>query len=715
MRTNILKKGCFYYFNFNSLLVQSFWLDIDCGPGKPFPDQQAGGRALLEFAKATKLPSPTGVSSGNGLYAYWVLDTAISAVEWRTTAALLKKACQAYDFEADPSRTSDAASVLRPVGVHNRKAPETPKPVKVGIIRERISPEEFRLLIEKALLAKGEPLPAVKLDQVAADEFSIKTPADIANLKSALPAISPDGREEWICVGMGLHHEFAGSEEGLALWEEWSRGSTKFKDEECPEKWAGFGDRVDQPVTAGTIYHMAKAAGWLPAERVSEEAALKLLTDMRVSSYFAAKFKDRLRFNPSLDWLVFDGQRWNSNTPGGAYPFLKELIAEIRAKASQIENDAERMSMLKESVKLEAHNRQAMVISAAQKIPDFSVSSCQLDRDPMLLNVLNGTLDLRTGSLKQHSPADFITRLVPIEYNHTATAPVFEAFLSKIMAGNTALTAFIKRWAGYCLTGDTSEQVLLFLYGTGRNGKSTFVNILKKLLGDFAATGAGDLILHKGNGDLSTLSALAAMRGARLVNLNELNDGDRLNEAAVKNLTGGDLLACRFLHKEFFEYKPAFKLLLFGNHKPSIRGTDHGIWRRLHLLKFGVTISDAECDPHLEQKLEKELPGILAWAVQGCLEWQREKLSPPAEVKEAVAEYRNSEDALKGWLDDCCQLAPQFRTPAGLLLNSFIQYSNWKGLSARRFSSMLTVAGFTKGRSNGVVWEGLALTVPPFN
>ena len=445
------------------------------------------------------------------------------------------------------------------------------------------------------------------------------------------------------------------------------------------------------------------------AKAASGEFGVASITDMRVAERFAGLFRDRVRYWPQTrKWLVFDGTRWASDLAGGAFPYLKEMIGGLYEAARKIPDDTLRQNVLKGIVGLENHRRQETVLDAATVIPDMIVNSHQLDRDPMVLNVRNGTLDLTTGALRPQNHADLITRLVDIDYAPGAQCPEFLHFLDTVLAGKQELVDYLQRFIGYCLTGKTTEQVLLFLYGTGANGKTTLANIIEALLGDFAATADCSLLMHRDNRTAS--NDLAALRGARLVKVSEFDDGERLAESTVKTLTGGDRVACRFLYGEFFEYTPAYKIVLLGNHKPKVRGRDLGIWRRIHLLPFRVTIAEADRDPHLLDKLLAELPGILAWAVQGCLAWQRGGLRPPAEVRDEVEAYRLGEDIFSQWLDDCCVTGDEHRTPANDLLASFVGYSNWRGTSSKKFSQLLEEAGFAKEKSNTIYWRGVALT-----
>ena len=439
-----------------------------------------------------------------------------------------------------------------------------------------------------------------------------------------------------------------------------------------------------------------------------------VFTDTKVAWFFTVRANGLIKYWSERDhFLIYDGTRYNATFPGGPFPFIKEMIAALTDQARLIPGEVDRIGKLKELLKLESHQKQCSVLESAKNIPALIVTSAMLDSNPMILNVLNGTIDLKKGRLLAHNPADLITRRIDIEYDPEATCPVFLAFLEKIMGGNARLISYLQRWVGYCLAGMTNEQVLLFLYGRGRNGKTTLVNIVRELLGDFAATADGGIILNRTGNDLNSLATLAGLRGTRLVTLNEINDGDRLNEAAVKNFTGQDEISCRFLHQGFFSYRPQFKLLLFGNYKPNIRGRDYGVWRRIHLLNFGVTITDAECDPHLDQKLRNELPGILTWAVKGCLAWQKHGLNPPCEVKAAVDEYKRAEDILQSWIDEFCELGPLFSERPQELLSSFINFSNWKSLNPNKFGRMLSDAGFEKSKSGGDRrWIGIHLKQP---
>lgn len=441
----------------------------------------------------------------------------------------------------------------------------------------------------------------------------------------------------------------------------------------------------------------------LPVSVVADQ-----FTDMRLAAVFAGMFRAELRYWPEVGkWLVFDGRRWTTDAPGGAFPFIRRMIEELYGRALACTDYAQRGDMLKAILKLEDHPRQKTILDAAKVRPELIVPSADLDRRHMLLTVTNGTIDLETGVLRDSRAGDLITRMTPIEFDTKAECPKFMAFLSRIFDGNENVIRYLQRFAGYCLTGMTGEQILLFFYGLGANGKSVLANILDALLGDYASTAGSDLLMARG--DRSSTNDVAALRGSRLVKVSEFDDGEKLAEAQIKTLTGGDPVTCRFLYCENFTYIPTYKILLIGNHKPKVRDNGHGIWRRLQLLPFEVIIPEEERDADLQDKLLEELPGILAWAVQGCLKWQEVKLSRPQEIKDATDEYKKSEDIFELWIDDCCTRGAEFVTPVADLLTSFIDYSKWKGTTLTKLGRMLSDAGFTRDKSNVIRWRGIGL------
>ncbi len=432
-----------------------------------------------------------------------------------------------------------------------------------------------------------------------------------------------------------------------------------------------------------------------------------MFTDTRMAAALAQMVKGKLWYWAEIGkYLVFDGQRLTTDAPGGAFPFMLQLIEDLYKQALACSDYAMRCDMLKAAMKIEAHARQESILASAKHRPEIIVSSSQLDQHKMLLTVNNGTINLETGQLQASSAGDFMTRMTSIEYNQNAKSPMWLAFLNRIFDGDKEVIGFIRRFVGYCLTGMTTEQVLVFLYGTGCNGKSVFANVLSALLGDYASTAGADLLMARDNRNAT--NDIAALRGSRLVKVSEFDDGSRLAEAQIKTLTGGDPVTARFLYHENFTFVPTFKIVLIGNHHPKVRDTGHGIWRRIILVNFDVTIPEDERDPDLQEKLYAELPGILEWAVQGCLEWQQVGLKPPKSVLTATNDYRKAENIMSQWLEECCVRGDGMSALAPVLLKSFIEFSGWRNTTPQKLGRMLSDAGFEKQRTNGNnIWHGL--------
>ena len=298
----------------------------------------------------------------------------------------------------------------------------------------------------------------------------------------------------------------------------------------------------------------------------------------------------------------------------------------------------------------------------------------QLDKHKMAFNVPNGTLSLKSGQLVPAKRDYFITKFSPVEFTDNADCPMWRRFLDDIFGGDRELIRYIQKAVGYSMTGDTSEQCVFFLYGTGRNGKSTFLDVLREIFGDYVSNIQPETIMVKNSMGNGINSDIARLKGARMVTTVEPNEGVRLNEGLIKQLTGDDAVTARKLYGNEFEFKPEFKLWMATNHKPIIRGTDDGIWRRIHMIPFTVQIPADKVDRQLKSKLEREYPAILRWAVEGCLLWQREGLKQPRAVLDMTREYRREMDVISGFLDDRCEVGEGFSAKSSEL---YAAYSAW--------------------------------------
>jgi len=331
-----------------------------------------------------------------------------------------------------------------------------------------------------------------------------------------------------------------------------------------------------------------------------------------------------------------------------------------------------------------------------------------------VLNVNNGTIDLKTGKLRPHDSNQKLSKIVPIDYDPTAKCPRWSSFLYRVMDDDDDMIDFLQRAVGYTLTGDVGGQCLFFTHGMGANGKSVFLEVLLQLLGEYGTNTRAETIMQTRNTGIP--NDIARLVGKRFVGVSEIELGQKMAESLIKDLTGGDTISARFLHKEYFDFKPEFKLWIRGNHKPNIRGTDDGIWRRIHLIPFDVQIPVAERDGSLPDKLREELPGILRWAVDGAIAWLQDGLRVPEKVCAATNEYRNDMDRLSDFIAERCVVDPSCSAFAGALFSSYKEWCEESGeryTSQTAFGSALGERGYLKKKINGrIKYVGIGLSVP---
>jgi putative DNA primase/helicase len=437
------------------------------------------------------------------------------------------------------------------------------------------------------------------------------------------------------------------------------------------------------------------------------------LTDLGNAERFAKLHKDKARHVPAWGWLVWDGRRWRLDEAHTVTNLAIETVRAIYREAAECADANRRKQLADHAKRSESRQRIEAMLKLAEAL--LAEPPSAFDRDPYLLNVTNGTIDLRKMQFREHRREDNITKIAPVEFDPTARCPLWEAFLDRIFDGNHALISFLQRAVGYALTGDTREQCLFILWGTGANGKSTFVTTIQAILGDYALQTPTETLLAKRTEYIP--NDIARLKGARFVSAIESAEGRKLNEPLIKQMTGGDKISARFLHREWFDFYPEFKIFLATNHKPVIRGTDHAIWRRIRLIPFTVTIPEDEQDKELPRKLLAEASGILNWALEGCLAWQREGLEVPDEVRQATESYRAEMDVLAAFLDDRCILDPNTRVTSKELYQAYMSWCRDCGeepLSQRAFGRALSERGFTPAKLTGGTrgWVGIALKAP---
>lgn len=460
----------------------------------------------------------------------------------------------------------------------------------------------------------------------------------------------------------------------------------------------------------GVPPELREAEGQLP-EPVVTALQRAALSDAGNAECMVALYGDVIRYDHTREkWLVWDGVRWSVDDEGIAQRAAVAMTRLRQRLATELEDLETRRRLTLWGLNSESLQRVNAALKMAQFYEPFSTTINRYDNDPLLATTTNGTLELRGGNFRQSNPYDCLTMQLGCEFASDAKAPRWEQFLDEVFGGDEELIEYIQRAVGYSLTGDTSEQVVFLCYGSGANGKSVFLEVVRQLLGDYAGAASFDTF-DAGNRN-SASNDLAALKGKRLVTVIETEEDRRLAEAKVKMVTGQDEITCRFLFKEFFTYRPQFKLWMAMNHRPVIRGTDRGIWRRIRLIPFTQSFEGRE-DRGLIGKLTNELPGILNWALEGLRKWQESGLAVPKAVKEATEEYRRESDSIGQWIDERTMPAP-----VGKLRSSeaYRDYSEWalergeRPFNQKNWGQTLIEKGHSRDKDRyGMFYMGLAL------
>jgi putative DNA primase/helicase len=657
------------------------------------------------------------VETRNSVHAYWLITGDCSEAEWRE----VQRRLIAY-FDGDPKIKNPARVMRLPAFNHVSYDKHD------GIFTyKRVEVKEFvpdRRFTVAEMIAAFPPLPSDK--QHAADDKRQTSEPSTGEYKSWIP----------------LHEELA--RRVIAEAKKNEAGNYEMR---CPaHRGESNTSLVHFPTTGkttclkdGCSYGDVLAAFGLPAFPVSakvyfgsnqtnegesrptdanDDRADKdddeefYPTDVGNAKRLVKQHGAALRYcYPYSNWLSWDGKRWQLDVTGEAERRAKDTIARVRIEAALLEDKANRTALWNHARNSESDSRLRAMLSQARSEVGIAIKPDDLDSNPLLLNVNNGTLNLQNGELRPHRQADLITKLAPVDYDPHADCPMWESFLATIMGSKPGLTNFLRRAIGYSLTGDTSERAMFILYGSGANGKSTALETIRAVVGDYAARTPAETLLARR--DNAIPNDVAKLKGARFVSASETDEGRRLAEAQIKDLTGGDTISARFMRAEWFDFKPECKLWLSTNHRPVVRGTDKAIWDRLKLIPFDVRIPEEQQDCKLLSKLKTELPGILAWAVCGCLEWQAEGLGVPEEVRNATGNYQSEMDVLANFIADACVLTPDARAGATSLFQAYKRWCDDNGErcgSQRVFSASLTERGFFKRRSGKTgteEWQGI--------
>ena len=683
----------------------------------------------VEFIESSIPFQPTIlIDSGHGLHGYWLFKELwdITEPEERLKAAdvlsrfqdyILNKGLeQGYKFD----KTADLARVLRLPETINYKS--IPVPVKIYAIddTERYNPTDYDSFLPESSDADymntcGGLFETRKTDGLAS--FTIDNCAFIQYCRDNAKTLS---ETFWNAMITNI----ARAKDGHEMCHELSQPYPKYSSKETDKKYArarnnpkgpqgcqyiqslGFhgcpagGCGVKNPITWSLSPKKRKKTRepYSPFDTQEKPKGSKYnLTDLGNAERFANMFTDQIKYCSQFGkWLLWDGRRWAIDDTEQIMKHAKKCVRSMYADAGEIDDYDQRKSFLQHANRSESLARMSSMITLARHM--LAVTVDELDADPWLLNVLNGTLNLKTGKIQPHDPSNNITKLAPITYDPAANPQIFHDFIRSVFAENENVIQFMQRFLGYCLTGDTREQKFMIAWGSGQNGKGTLLNLILDILGDNAETTPADTIMAKKSEGIP--NDIARLRGARYVLASETQKGRRMNEALVTQMTGQDRMAARFLHQEFFEFWPQFKIVLLTNDKPNASGDASALWRRIMLTPFTQKFEGAKCDNTLREKLRHpaEMAGVFRWLVDGCLAWQKNGLQPPDEVIQATTDYRNENDVLGDWLEENCIIGNYVTGKIADLYKNFEEWSLNNGekhfFNKKKFSQYLAQKGY---------------------
>jgi len=441
---------------------------------------------------------------------------------------------------------------------------------------------------------------------------------------------------------------------------------------------------------------------------VEDKPAKKFrLTELGNAERIAYEYGHTIKYVGEMGWLIWDGKRWRYDTKKEIERITNKVLRGLYKSSDEMEIKWARM----------CERRNIRMNSIKDLMPLVPGERDEFDKHKYLFNLENGILNLKTGKLQPHDRELNLTKITNVVFDEKEECPEWMLFLNQIFKGDNDLIEYMQRLAGYSLTADISEQSIYFLVGGGSNGKSTFVNIIKKIMGDYGLQTNSNTFIKKK--DAGANNDIARLVNSRFVSAVESEEGEKLQESLVKTITGGEPLLARFLRQEFFEFTPEFKVFFTTNHKPIIGGVDDGIWRRVKIIPFTLNLKPHQRDKKLEEKLSLEMPGILNWVLAGCLKWQKSGLKEPRVVAEATGNYKEDMDILAPFLSEVCYIdEPKNETIRIEAKELYNVYDKWcfgsgeRSLGNRSFYRMLETKGFgkVKGAGNKTFLTGITLT-----
>jgi P4 family phage/plasmid primase-like protien len=624
--------------------------------------------------------------TGGGYQCFWLLKEPAGKEEIPRVESLLRRLA-AY-FNADP-KACDASRILRVPGTFNLK-PEYQKP-KVEILFMN---------------------PSRRYDL---SDFEEWLPADPEKVTVGGKVRNREGWQDEALKGVDQTLRHGTAAQLAARWAakglsaaEITRAIISWNESNNPRK-----PELSQP-DSRELRDIVESA-IRKFKKPEQQPLLSGFTDLQNAVHFAEKHKGKIRFCHKFGkWLHWTGTHWSMDETGDIWRRAKQHTLSMIGMAGNIQDDKERVFFLKEMAKLQSEKKLTSMVNLSRHMEGIPVAPANLDSDMMLFNCESATVDLRTFHYLPHDPTHLITKIAPFPIGERADCPKWKAHLDLIFRGNKELISFSQRAFGSCLSGENRERKLFLPEGDGANGKSSTLEALEMVLGDYAMKTTADSLLVKRYEGIP--NDIARLNGARFVYSSETQDGKRLAESLVKELSGDRFITARFMRGEFFQFPITFKIWLATNHLPTIRGTDPAIWDRILVIPFHVRIPEEQRRPREEllDEFKAEGPGILKWLLDGCYEWLHNGLNPPPEVIAANLEYRDTMDVLRQFIEDECLTGERMTAKSADLYARYEKWAKDNGedpIKKIAFGKRLRERGFRDFRdSQGVrAWRGIGL------
>ena len=670
-------------------VIRRRWLFIDIDPDRPSgisgtEDERQAARLVLDevvsFLDNKDWPQPIVAMSGNGWYLLYAISLPNDPSSLELVQGVLVSLATRFNNEAVHIDTTvcNAARLAGLIGSMKVKGDFlTDRPHRRSQLES--VPQQLAVISEELLaeLAAEQSQPEANL------------PKDGSIFNGSTPLL------EELLQSRHIEYRTQPLDGNGVTWHHVEK--CPFHYDECHPFECGVGQKLPDGPYAGKCFHAeTELRGWqewkvalgLTFSKNGQSLNPKdkngpfPLTDAGNAELFAALYGHILRFDHARNrWLIWEEHRWAPDSDGEVRRLAKKAARVRYRTALDIEDLDLRGKTASSAVRSESRQRLDACLALARSEHPIADSGMTWDPDPYLLGVANGVVDLRTGMIRSGHPDDRLTMQVPVQYHVKAECPRWQQFLHQVFQRDGELIGFVQRALGYSLTGSVREQVLFLCYGTGSNGKSVFLDMLRNVLGDYAMNIPFTVLELQQRPSLT--NDLASMAGRRLVTSSETNESTRLNEARIKALTGGDPITARFLYSESFTYEPVAKFWLAVNHLPRVRDDSYGFWRRVRVLPFNEQFTGDDADKGLPFKLLEELPGILNWGVQGALNWRLVGLAPPSAVMTATQAYRKDNDELDGFVADCCVVADGVRAEPGHLFSEYQRWSKEQGILER--------------------------------